>query len=666
METFNYLDYGFGEAFIDIDEVRSDRGQYRYVHGGFLDSEIRFSFYFPMKEVYKGRFFHFLLPIAGSENSSEGEKEEQDRIRFALSHGAYFVESNMGGANSVGEMIFKSSAVSAQYSRVVAEEYYGKHYPYGYVFGGSGGGFKTMSCVQSTQVWDGSVPFVIGSPMAIPNVFTVRAHAFRILRHKMDRIVEAFEPDGDQSVFKDLNEEEREAFDEVSKMGFPKKVWFAYRSMGFGALPIFINTMEMLDPSYFTDFWEKEGYLGFEKDSSACRDRIQHKTVIRKLQVHGEGDFTKVKTKAGVDDAWQKMKSIDISVFQPWLEVDGLPPEDAYLDGAVIRILTGSATGEKLPLHSIKEHKLMIGEGYNQSNMLQILEQLKVGDEIMVDNSNFIALQTYHRHQVPDASYKVFDQFRKEDGSPKYPQRPILVGPMLAGGGAGSVQDGSFHGKMIVVAALMDESAFPWQAAWYHELVKKKYAEETTERFRLWFMDHAMHGDHDKEPDTLRVSGYIQAVYQALLDVSAWVEKGIAPPGNTNYQVKDGQVIVAETASERGGIQPTVKLIAKHEKEIRIGDEVEFEAFLQVPKDSGYILSAEWSFDNTTCFESVGEATLIKDTVSEIRILQKHRFTKAGRYHVVVRVKAQRHGSSEDSMTHIINIDRVRVLVKEN
>ena len=59
---------------------------------------------------------------------------------------------------------------------------YGEHRPYGYVYGGSGGAFKTMSCFENTpDVWDGAVPFINGSHDEMPNVFTVQAHAIRML-----------------------------------------------------------------------------------------------------------------------------------------------------------------------------------------------------------------------------------------------------------------------------------------------------------------------------------------------------------------------------------------------------------------------------------------------------------------------------------------------------
>ena len=39
-----------------------------------------------------------------------------------------------------------------------------------------GGAFKTISCFENRiDVWDGAVPFVHGSPVSMPNLFTVQA-----------------------------------------------------------------------------------------------------------------------------------------------------------------------------------------------------------------------------------------------------------------------------------------------------------------------------------------------------------------------------------------------------------------------------------------------------------------------------------------------------------
>ena len=94
-------------------------------------------------------------------------------IAFSLQNGAYYVESNMGskmmfGPSESPTSLFETSAAAAEYSRVKAKEIYGCTRPFGYVFGGSGGGYKTMACVENTDAWDGAAPYVIGSPVSFP------------------------------------------------------------------------------------------------------------------------------------------------------------------------------------------------------------------------------------------------------------------------------------------------------------------------------------------------------------------------------------------------------------------------------------------------------------------------------------------------------------------
>ena len=102
-----------------------------------------------------------------------------------------------------------------------------------------------------------------------------------------------------------------------------------------------------------------------------------------------------------------------------------------------------------------------------------VLVKIKVGDEVFVDNSNFLASQYYHRHQVSDKEYKVWDQFRDAEGKPLYPQRPMLLGPLFTQSASGVLPKGKFKGKMILLESLWDREAFAWQADWYRNKVKE-------------------------------------------------------------------------------------------------------------------------------------------------------------------------------------------------
>ena len=124
------------------------------------------------------------------------------------------------------------------------------------------------------------MPYVIGSPMAIPNMFTVRMHAQRILRHQLDRIVDAVEPGGTGDPYDGLSAEERDALVEVTRMGFPLRSWFGHRTMGMHAFPVLYGGMRQADPTYFEQFWSEPGYLGSDPPPSLERDHVRHRCDV--------------------------------------------------------------------------------------------------------------------------------------------------------------------------------------------------------------------------------------------------------------------------------------------------------------------------------------------------------------------------------------------------
>ena len=179
----------FSRPYIDVEEWREKPVRHYFVHGGFLGTEeggtqVKFCLYFPEKEKYEGRFFQYVSPAPEDEHMSESLTGEDDKISFALSHGAYYVVTNQGGFTLTGgERLYRSSANGAQFGRKTAQRIYGyEHRPYGYIFGGSGGSFKTMSCMEMTEgVWDGGVPYVLAIPMATPNVFCPRVRVLSLI-----------------------------------------------------------------------------------------------------------------------------------------------------------------------------------------------------------------------------------------------------------------------------------------------------------------------------------------------------------------------------------------------------------------------------------------------------------------------------------------------------
>ena len=89
----------YSNPFIDVDEPRErvlpdgTRLTYRYMHGGFERTNLKFSFCFPPEEKYRGRFFQYLSPFPGpnEEVASLNKTGEDDVIAFSLQNGAYYV-----------------------------------------------------------------------------------------------------------------------------------------------------------------------------------------------------------------------------------------------------------------------------------------------------------------------------------------------------------------------------------------------------------------------------------------------------------------------------------------------------------------------------------------------------------------------------------------------
>jgi len=321
-------------------------------------------------------------------------------------------------------------------------------------------------------------------------------------------------------------------------------------------------------------------------------------------------------------------------------------------------VLSGQAKGARIALLALSGNVVSLGVVD-----LATIAKLRPGDEVRVDNSNFLAAQTYHRHQVPDESYKVYGQFRGADGKPLYPQRRMLLGPMFAAGAAGTVPTGHFNGKIIVVESLLDREAYPWQADWYRQRFDANYGADAPNRYRLWYTQNALHGYNEDKDARTRVVSYLPVLQQALRDVSAWVEKGTPPPANTSYTVNDGQVIVPATAGARHGIQPVVTVLAngRARVEAAVGQKVNFTGTIEAPTGTGMVVRAEWDFEGRGDFPV---STPVDGRSPKASVSASYSFIKPGTYFATLRGYSQRSGDVATPFARIVNLARVRVVVK--
>lgn len=658
-----------------------------YVHGAIPENEIKFILCIPEKENYEGRFFQYLSPFPGpdEEVASLDKTGEDDRIAFALTHGAYFVESNMGSKFAFGgaadpTLCWKASAAVAEHSRKFVMDLYGVGRPYGYVYGGSGGGYKSMACIENTDAWDGACPYVIGSPVSLPNTITMHVQGQRRLRHAFGKIVDALDVGGSGNPYENLNDSEAAMLKELTQMGFPPKVWFeeAYGTVDPGSLPVLTPGVKQHDPSYFTDFWTVPGYLGADPNSQEVKDRLQFTGKVKSVHLPDE-ESQEAGGQNGVDDAWRKQLT---SGNGAWIELEELPEgEDLYLEGVTIELTTGKAVGKPMLLDKMirepgkKSGYLTIGLCYGMTDIAEVIGSIEPGDTLTMDNSEYIALQSYYRHQVPaDLSFHAWDQFRDEQGNPTIPQRKDVMGYGFTG--TGTVQDGNIQGKTIITQSLMDESTCPWCADWYKGKVEESRG--NTDDFRLYYMENTMHGDVAWLENNM-VTNYLGALQQALLDVSAWVEKGIEPLPDTEYRYENGQIYVPDNAKERRGMQPVVTLTANGETclHVKAGEPVKLEAKALLPQGAGYISEVRFAPEELREFPSMADQKALnaypvesdfevieEDGLAGAKAAYTYTYTEPGTHFASVRVRSTRSGKKDDTFTQVRNIARARIIVE--
>jgi hypothetical protein len=540
---------------------------------------------------------------------------------------------------------YRVNAAAGKFSRTVAADVYGEgagdrfgrhtRRIHGYLYGGSGGAYQTITSAETTVgVWDGFLPFVMGTPNAIPNVFTVLVNALQVLRDKWPSILDAIEPGGSGDPYAGLNAEQRGALREATRYGFPPRAWFNYVPMGGGPLALVAGYVPIVDPTYVDDFWTKPGYLGTDPGSSIRAARVQHATTVA-----------------------------SVVAGPPRQLVLASVPQGRDLTGADLVVVSGAAAGDAVPLGTVAGTTVGFGFGADP----RVVDAVQPGDQVRIDNSTFLALETYHRHQVPPRGsrfdHPVYDSLRNRNGAPRYPQRDVLIGPISAFNATGQVNTGRFHGKMIVMESLLDGDAVPWQADWYRRKVRAALGRRTDDSYRLWFTDNAQHTSPTTARQQTHVVSYQGVLEQGLRDLSAWVERGTPPPASPDYEVVDGQVEVPATAGARRGIQPVVDLKAdgRTRADVAVGEPVTFTARIQVPRDTGEVVAADWDFLGTGTYAVAG--TLGRPRHGTVTVTATSTFSAPGTYFPALRVASQRDGDADTPYARVQNLGRVRVVV---
>ncbi|RMO80842.1 hypothetical protein ALQ33_00798 [Pseudomonas syringae pv. philadelphi] len=637
--TADCIDPEFVQPVIDSQDDLTSPTPVHRVSGHFVGTDAKFSFYFPPKAKWQGRFFHKVYPLGDGVAPDEV-------IGFGVDSGAYTIET-------VSPSGYRANAAAAKFSKVVAKKFYALSDDkiYGYIYGGSGGSYLTISAIEnSSGVWDGAVPFVIGVPTSIPNNFFIRAFARLVLEDKAQQISDAVRPGGSGKPFGGLNATEASILAEVTAMGVPLRGWDNYAYiLGMDdpqGLLGFAQSVKDIDPGYADDFWSKPGYLGTEQSplGDLVRDaKIDRTVTIRKIERDASGRPER-------------------------LHLAGLP---AIKNSAGLDFNLGQSSGDAASKLSgtldVKKGVITL----SPDTINDVLSALRDGAKVRINNRWAIALTSYHRHQVPaSGDFAVWDQFRKADGSPLYPQRAKEIGRLISANvSGGGTHSGKVNGKIIVISNALDVDAYPWHADWYSQQMKKNLGDRYEANVRVWLNDNADHldgsvvGSGSEDNQSVRLIDYNGILQQAVRDVSAWAENGDVPPASTRYELKNGQVALPADVSARKGIQPTVVLTSKSGAytKAKVGEPITLLGNISVPKSAGKIVVTEWSATGSNDFV---DAPLPHKPSESLAVHETFAYPKAGVYYPVLRVTSQREGNVDTEFARVRNLARVRVVVE--
>ena len=618
--------------------------------------QFRITLYLPPRAGWQGRFFQHAYPLEQPENLAD--------VEFALRHGGYLV--NVKGV-PCGCGGYRPDAAAAKLARNYARKFYGASgHIYGYLWGGSGGGLLTIGAAENTQdVWDGIAPYVMPNAGSLLNINAVGALANLALRDRLAAISEAVKPGSRQDPMATLDPEQRAIFAEALGLGIPEKTFesAAGDPSGGGALLMFLSGgVKSEDPGYVDDFWSKPGYEGVDPAPylrAAKRDEMIDITEVRRDET---GAVTSIALAHAADLG--PVGPLGPVAFEFWLYA----PDGKTRLGEISGKISGSAIAVQGAPKPIVAGQLGSGlQGAAPSAASSGLAGLAPGYKVRVNNLFNLALHYYHRHALPtERDMYAYDQFRNPDGTPRFPQRKFLASTAQAVSTAGGApQTGRIRAKVIVNQSMLDGGAAPWMADWYAKRVRATLGPQRfADNFRLYFNDNAVHMDSAVQGEqAARIVSYVPALYQSILDLSAWAERGVAPAQSTAYIVERSQVRLAPAAAQRRGIQPVVDLTVtgSDRVEAAVGQPVTFQGTVQAPRGGGQVSSVAWWFGDEA-FKLDPQPVSVK--TGSLKLTRTHTFTKPGTYFVTLWATSRRGVATEKPGPAIQNLDRVRVVVR--
>lgn len=576
--------------------------------------------------------------------------------RLAFTNGAMSVNHvNAGMTNTSGH--WRHSAAATKIAGDIVRKMYGTTGRiYSYYWGCSGGGQMAQAAAEGQSgVWAGVIvvcPATRGNPahafqweghfaLAVPEA----KRAMLIERRAVGHGVDASDglSDAEKTLLYDgLDEEQKSVLNEFLAAGYPLND-LNPRIM---LLPI-VGTDEIfyLDPTYEDDFWSKPGYAGTNPPS-----------YLTAAKMDGFANITQVNRDAS---------GVIISVQLDRATIPPVPDSASPIGTTGERFYVYAADGRTRvvdPGRRSAAYGALSGTIDRQTGLLKLsgdnspvlTSALAKGAKIRINNRFILAAYFYPRHTIVPGYYQ-YDQYLNADRTPRYPQRPYSVADLTTmKQGAGVLSLGEIKSKVMLFQNLSDFNAFSSWVAGYANVIEQKLGKAKADQMlRVYYQERGGHTN----------GGIVGGVFnQALIDMMAWAEKGVAPKPSSRwtFELPMTQVILSPEASIRKGLQPVVAITVNGSDHARVGvnQPVKLAGRLEMPPATGRIVQYDWTFGTAT------DATIVPKPMQRIDVTRTVSFTAPGDYIIRLTANGQRDGLVDPAdRTVARNFKEVRVTV---
>jgi len=640
---------------------------------------------FPAKEFWHNRSFQQTYPIQGSPPLDLNDVD----LGFAFNNGAFTVKVNPGNPNTG----YRVNAAATKLAKAYANELYGNSAPiYSYLWGQSGGSVQALGAAEGTTgVWAGVIPCVIATDGLNVHSFQWQAHyALAVPPDKRAEVRQAAEVGSGRSIYDGLNTEQRSVLNELLQAGFPRlglgtalsvdlptgevpagdatvgSLVGPFPGVAGPSLLIVTGTGEIrrLDPTYEDDFWSKPGYAGANPPDYLTAAKVDGFATITQIVRDAQGVPVALKFDPKTVPALGSIGATNMEYYV--YDADGTTRTIDYSNPAKpVFSLTGTLDTTTSTLTLAADTTRLPPR---VANSPVLLDALKVGGKIRINNRFFLAVVYYPRHSMLDNGNPAYNQYKSINGKPKYPQRDVQTAYLSNLRSSGGVYEtGDLTTKTMVMENLEDANSHPYVAGFYHQQVQKALGRrKADEMFRVYYQEHAGHSNG------FLVEGIFNRM---LLDLVAWAEQGVEPKPSSQYTIDPmTQIVQPLDAVDRKGLQPVVHLSAnsRDRAEVGIGQPVFLSANIQMPPDTGKIFKYNWSVVRADLSAGGGfvsdqpaisePATVLPVPKEKVVVNRTMTFDVPGEYLVSLNASGDRNGQA-DTATESKNFDQIRVVV---